>query len=220
MTFDPAKLAALRDKATKGPFDTLAGDLVRAIRGGQAVPIVEARLPIGDPADMPAPTVRQPIGNVLFRRNTKAARHSLGLKRAHANIELVAYLLNHLDEIIAVAGKASRTMTDPGRMLWPDDVDGHCISPRICGEFATDGQPVGRCGPCAMAQSHAAGVELSNCTRNPEVVRLHREKEDMASVIGRAMIVGDALPESWHRDARLLLDAMPRTPKERAEVGI
>lgn len=217
MTFDPAKLAALRDKATKGPFDTLAGDLVRALRDTQAVPILEVRVPIGDPADMPAPTVREPIGNVLFRRNTKAARHFLGLKRAHANLELVAYLLNHLDEIIALAGKVNRTLSDPGRMLWPEDVEGHSLSPDLCSEFAEDGGPVGRCGPFAIAQARAAGIEPISYSRNLQAVRLQRDKEDMANVIGRAMIIGDSLPASWHRDAKRLLDAMPRTQQERAE---
>ena len=141
------------------------------------------------------------------------------MRRAHANVELVAYLLNHLDEIEALARKVNRTLADPGRMLWPDDVEGHCVSPDICGEFAKDGAPVGRCGPCAIAQCRAAGIEPLHNTRNVQAVRLQRDMEDMASVIGRAMIVGDALPDSWHRDAQRLLDAMPRTPKERAEIG-
>ena len=108
MTIDADRLGRLIDQATTGPFDTLSGSLVRALREKEqrAVPIFEARSPLGDPADAPAPTVREGVGRVIFRRGSRAAAQSLAFRREHANVELAAYLLNHAGEIRALVIQA------------------------------------------------------------------------------------------------------------------
>lgn len=72
-----------------------------------------------------------------------------------------------------------RTLTDHGRMLWRDDVEGHCDSPDLCFEH---GGPV-RCSPCAIKQATAAGVTTLDPDRAylPEVCRLRREIEQLRS---------------------------------------
>jgi hypothetical protein len=94
------KIEALAAKATSGPFDTLAGSMVRAIRGDCAIPILESRSPYDWTAK--APTVRQSDGSVLFRAGTLGAAHSRAFREEHANLELVAALLNNLPAILAV----------------------------------------------------------------------------------------------------------------------
>jgi len=69
--------------------------------------------------------------------------------------------------------RVRRTLTDHGRMLWRDDVDGICPSPEICFDY---GEHV-RCSPCAIKQARQAGVEsdLATGTYLPEVARLRRQ---------------------------------------------
>ena len=69
------------------------------------------------------------------------------------------------------AERNRRTMTDPGRMLWKDDVEGICRSPDMCFDY---GEHV-RCGPCAIDQATRAGVTSDlSVPRLPEVSRLRR----------------------------------------------
>ncbi len=69
------------------------------------------------------------------------------------------------------AERNRRTMTDPGRMLWKDDVEGICPLPGICFDY---GEHV-RCGPCAIIQATRAGVVSDfSVPRLPEVSRLRR----------------------------------------------
>lgn len=72
-----------------------------------------------------------------------------------------------------LVGASNRTLEDHGRMLWRDDVEGHCASPDMCFEY---GDTV-RCSPCAIKQSAAAGVQVRNPdgSYSPEVCRLKRE---------------------------------------------
>lgn len=71
----------------------------------------------------------------------------------------------------------NRMLLDHGRMLWRDDVSGHCQSPDMCFEY-TD---TVRCGPCAISQSRAEGIEPLNQDHSylPEVCRLKREYDDL-----------------------------------------
>lgn len=74
------------------------------------------------------------------------------------------------------AARVSRTMTDPQRMLWADDVKGICQSPDMCFEY---GEHV-RCGPCAIKQATNAGVESDLTVPNlPEVYRLQRKIKEL-----------------------------------------
>lgn len=72
-----------------------------------------------------------------------------------------------------------RTLEDHGRMLWRDDVEGHCLNPDLCFEYSD----TVRCGACAFKQSAAAGVEVRNPDKSysPEVCRLKREKADLVA---------------------------------------
>ena len=69
-----------------------------------------------------------------------------------------------------------RTMTDPQRMLWRDDVEGICSNPDLCFE---NGCRV-RCGPCAIKQAQANGVDSDLSVANlPEVYRLRRKLKEL-----------------------------------------
>lgn len=71
-----------------------------------------------------------------------------------------------------VRDEVKRAMTDHGRMLWRDDVEGICPSIEMCFQY---GDTV-RCGPCAIKQAAAHGVETScEVSYLPEVCRLQRE---------------------------------------------
>jgi len=68
--------------------------------------------------------------------------------------------------------RLNRAMTDPQRMIWRDDVEGICPTPDMCFEY---GDHV-RCGPCAIKQADARGVQTDHSVPNlPEVYRLRRE---------------------------------------------
>lgn len=67
--------------------------------------------------------------------------------------------------------KLRRTMTDPQRLLWRDDVEGICITPDLCWEYSD----TVRCGPCAIEQAKRCGVESNHSLPTlPEVYRLRR----------------------------------------------
>jgi len=93
------ELERLAKDATPGPYDTMPGSLVRAIRGDVAIPILEARAPWGE--IIKAPTVRGAEGKVLFRAGSRGAEASMVIHAEHRNIELAATLLNNLPTIIA-----------------------------------------------------------------------------------------------------------------------
>lgn len=75
------------------------------------------------------------------------------------------------------AGIVERFLTDPQRMLWRDDVEGICATPGMCFEYSE----TARCGPCAIRQADARGVETNHSVPNlPEVYRLRRHIEAQA----------------------------------------
>lgn len=91
--------------------------------------------------------------------------HKVCTKASTAIAELQA-------QVEAMRATIRRTMTDPQRMIWRDDVEGICQSPAMCFEY---GGHV-RCGPCAIKQATGCGVETDHSVPNlPEVYRLRRE---------------------------------------------
>lgn len=97
-------------------------------------------------------------------------------------------------EITIRDAKIARMMSDHGRMLWQDDVEGHCPNPEICFEY---GQTV-RCSPCAIKQANAAGVtpiEPENVYL-PEVSRLNREISAKDQKISDLKKIIATIPES------------------------
>lgn len=86
-----------------------------------------------------------------------------------------------LGDMEGLSERERRTMTDPQRMLWRDDVEGICRSPEICWG---DGERV-RCGPCAIQQAERAGIVSDLSVPNlPEVYRLRRELARLAQPPG------------------------------------
>lgn len=80
------------------------------------------------------------------------------------------------EQIVSLSERERRTMTDPQRMIWRDDVEGICPTIADCFEY---GDHV-RCGPCAIKQAAAHGVETDQSVPNlPEVYRLRREIRDL-----------------------------------------
>ena len=73
----------------------------------------------------------------------------------------------------AAKARIARTLSDHGRMLWRDDVEGYCPSPELCFEYSA----TVRCSPCAIKQATASGVETLRPDQSylPEVCRLNRE---------------------------------------------
>lgn len=70
----------------------------------------------------------------------------------------------------------ARTLTDSQRLLWRDDVEGICSDPNLCFEFGK----TARCGPCAVKQSRAAGVEPDwSLPSLPAVARLRRMVKEL-----------------------------------------
>lgn len=87
----------------------------------------------------------------------------------------------------AIAARLSererRTLTDPQRLLWRDDVESVCPNPAFCFE---DGGTV-RCGPCAIKQAAALGIASNMGLPNlPEVSRLKRELAAVRSILGES----------------------------------
>lgn len=77
-------------------------------------------------------------------------------------------------KLAELRARIERTMTDPQRMIWRDDVEGICQSPDMCFEH---GEHV-RCGSCAIKQSDACGIQTDHSVPNlPEVYRLRRRIE-------------------------------------------
>jgi hypothetical protein len=75
-------------------------------------------------------------------------------------------------EIQKLLDDRNRTMTDPQRMLWRDDVEGICPNADSC----FDGITTARCGPCAIKQAEAHGIVPNLGVPNlPEVYRLRKE---------------------------------------------
>lgn len=67
--------------------------------------------------------------------------------------------------------REGRTLSDPQRLLWREDVEDICPSIGICFEY---GDTV-RCGPCAIKQADQCGVNSNLSLPNlPEVSRLRR----------------------------------------------
>jgi hypothetical protein len=72
----------------------------------------------------------------------------------------------------ALTDRERRTMTDPQRLLFRDDVEGICPSPGACWEYGD----TARCGPCAIKQAALHGIESNMALPNlPEVYRLRRK---------------------------------------------
>lgn len=95
--------------------------------------------------------------------------------------------------------KDERQLIDPQRMLWRDDVEGICPTIDMCFEY---GEHV-RCGPCAIKQSIARGVEpdLVTIPNLPEVSRLTRENKRIQDELNTRSSVTDEMVE---RAARAL----------------
>jgi hypothetical protein len=101
-------------------------------------------------------------------------------------------------------------------MLWKDDVQGICQSLDMC----FDGNERVRCGPCAIKQSAALGIECDLSVPNlPEVSRLNRRVAELEAALSSAPVapVGEGLREAsplerWaHDDAVPLLCAIKAT---------
>lgn len=93
----------------------------------------------------------------------------------NSDIATIAYLAgakDARDKLAALQAKSDRTMTDHGRLLWRDDVEGVCHSPDLCFEHSD----TVRCGPCAIKQAEESGIATADNLPNlPEVSRLNRE---------------------------------------------
>jgi len=84
------------------------------------------------------------------------------------------------DEVAGMVKRNARTLSDPQRLLWRDDVEGICPNPDMCFEYSQ----TARCGPCAIKQAEAAGVEPNLTLPNsPEVSRLTHENANLAAQI-------------------------------------
>ena len=80
----------------------------------------------------------------------------------------------------SAVSRERRTLTDPQRMLWRDDVEGICQSPDLC--FEHGGRV--RCGPCGIKQATQAGVESDLTVANlPEVCRLRRRIAELEAAL-------------------------------------
>ncbi len=84
------------------------------------------------------------------------------------------------DRIEQLEARLNRTLQDHGRMLWRDDIEGHCPSFDLCSEYADNGL---RCSPCATKQSEAAGVPVMNFGKpySPEEWRMKRANEALTA---------------------------------------
>jgi len=98
-----------------------------------------------------------------------------------------------------------RTMSDHGRMLWKEDVEGICPSIELC--FENEDSTV-RCGPCAIKQATAAGVETQNTdhTYLPEVARLNRANAAKDQEIDRLNAIIQAIPDQIKKGIREVED--------------
>lgn len=100
-------------------------------------------------------------------------------------------------EILGLADRDRRTLSDPQRLLWRDDVEGICPTPGVCWEYGD----TARCGPCAIKQAEKFGVESNHTIPNlPEVYRLRREARDQADEIARLRKRLEVV-EDWSEDA-------------------
>jgi len=85
-------------------------------------------------------------------------------------------------EILGLADRDRRTLSDPQRLLWRDDVEGICPTPDLCWEYGD----IARCGPCAIKQAEKFGIESNHALPNlPEVYRLRRASPQAADEIAR-----------------------------------
>jgi hypothetical protein len=94
-----------------------------------------------------------------------------------------------------------RMLSDPQRLLWRDDVEGICKTIDTCFENENSR---GRCGPCAIKQAHARGVdvELSIVANLPEVCRLQREAKvreaELAALQDKIKRIFDYIDSVWN----------------------
>ena len=96
----------------------------------------------------------------------------------------------------ATSELVERTMTDHQRMLWRDDVEGICPTPDMCFEY---GDHV-RCGPCAIKQATARGVQTDYSVPNlPAVYRLERRTTELETALAEARAQGWAEATAWHK---------------------
>lgn len=98
-------------------------------------------------------------------------------------LQAQAELAERDDRIEALTARDWRTLADTQRLIWRDDVEGICPSPDVCFEYVSRA----RCGPCAIKQSLAHGVEPDMSLPNlPEVSRLRREIEALTAQLATA----------------------------------
>lgn len=93
------ELRALMGRATPGPYDAFAPDMVRAVREDIACPLFDVREPWGEFAEK-APTVRNHDGSVLMRANCEGAKISAALRQQHANCAYLLALLNAAPDLL------------------------------------------------------------------------------------------------------------------------
>lgn len=86
----------------------------------------------------------------------------------HSALSLISQQAERIEKLDK---RDRRTLSDPQRLLWRDDVEGICPTPGACWEYGD----TARCGPCAIKQAAALGVESNMSLPNlPEVYRLRR----------------------------------------------
>ncbi|MGB3844265.1 MAG: hypothetical protein WA940_00210 [Sphingopyxis sp.] len=104
-------------------------------------------------------------------------------------IGIEAVFTEAADEITRLRATVARTMTDPQRMIWADDVKGICRSPDMCFEYGEHA----RCGPCAIDQATVCGVVSDLAVPNlPEVSRLQRENNSLRAELSSLRGEGEA----------------------------
>lgn len=96
-------------------------------------------------------------------------------------------------ELTALRERDRRTLTDPQRLIWRDDVEGICPTPDMCFEYGEHA----RCGPCAIKQADARGVISDLSLPNlPEVSRLQRENAALRARVAELEEENDRLTKT------------------------
>lgn len=94
------------------------------------------------------------------------------------------------------------TLSDPQRLIRRQDVEGICPTIDSCFEYGGSA----RCGPCAIKQSEALGVQVDHGIPNlPEVYRLQRAGEALHAELTRLRAEIARKDEALRAYGRLLL---------------
>jgi hypothetical protein len=104
-------------------------------------------------------------------------------------VELLSALTAAATELATLK---QRTLSDHGRLLWRDDVEGICPTIDSCFEY---GDTV-RCSPCAIKQAAARGVETNYSL--PELPEVSRQRREIATLKqARAEAIEQAADGGW-----------------------